>query len=158
MTPQFNQLVINGGGNAGAISDNKELCNIEKLAKSVSQPSKHSTSGPHKAHMWQLKWLPPIGTHVGHTFFATVAHVWATCDRCLAHMWPTCGRQEAPMWQTTGPHVAINRYINGNQEANAWHSTGTEMAHVWQLFWPTTGPHVAINRYINGNQEAHSWQ
>ena len=58
-------------------------------------PSKHSTSGPHKAHMWQLKWLPPNGTHVGHTFFATVTHVWPTCDRCLAHTWPTYGRQEA---------------------------------------------------------------
>ena len=113
---------------------------------------------PHKAHMWQLKWLPPNGTHVGHTFFATVAHVWPTCDRCLAHMWPTYSRQEAHMWQTTGPHVAISRYINGKQEVNAWHSTGTEVAHVWKLFWPTTGPYVAMNRYRNGNQDAHTWQ
>ena len=124
----------------------------------TTRPSKHSTSGPHKAHMWQLKWLPPNGTHVGHTFFATVAHVWPTCDRCLAHMWPTYGRQEAHMWQTTGPHVAISRYINGKQEVNAWHSTGTEVAHVWQLLWPTTGPYVAMNRYRNGNQDAQTWQ
>ena len=120
-------------------------------------PSKHSPSGPHKAHMWPLKWLP------------LVAHMWATgflqrwpmsgphVPRCVAHMWPTCGRQEAPMWQTTGPHVGINRYINGNQEANAWHSTGTEVAHLWQLFRPTTGPRVATNRFRNGNQEAHTW-
>ena len=128
------------------------------MCPTIQLPSKHFTSGPHKAHMWQLKWLPPNGTHVGHTFFATVAHVWPTCDHCLAHMWPTYGRQEAHMWQTTGPHVAISRYINGKQEVNAWHSTGPEVAHVWQLFWPTTGPYVAMNRYRNGDQDAHTWQ
>ena len=83
---------------------------------------------------------------------------WPTCGSHMAVVWPTCGPHVADKRRICGRqlahiHVAINRYINGNQEANAWHSTGTEIVHVWQLLWPTTGPHVAINRYRNGNQE-----
>ena len=117
-------------------------------------PSKHSTSGPHKAHMWQLKWLPPNGTHVGHTFFATVAHVWPTCDRCLAHTWPTYGRQEAHMWQTTGPHVAISRYINGKKQVNQC------MAFNGYRRGPCVAIVLAYNRpiIICGNEQVQKWQ
>ena len=58
-------------------------------------PSKHSTSGPPKAHMWQLKYLP-------------LKDMWAT--RVLQR-WPTCGPHVAVVWPTCGPHVADKRRI-----------------------------------------------
>ena len=72
-----------------------DVLGFTDITEETSQQTFHTraTQGPHVA----VEMAPTYGTHVGHTFFATVAHVWPTCDRCLAHMWPTYGRQEAPM-------------------------------------------------------------
>ena len=98
---------------------------------------------------------------MGHTRFATLAHMWPLSGPRVAHMWETRGAYVADNWPTRGN---INRYINGNQEANAWHSTGTEVAHVWQLFWPTTCPYVqstgtemTIKTRTHGSEQAQKW-
>ena len=90
---------------------------------------------------------------MGHTRFATLAHVRPTCGRCLAHMWqtrgtyvadnwPPCGRQLAPVWQSTGTEMAIRRRMHGSEQAQNWpmcgNCPGPQQAHIWQS-----------NRYIN---------
>ena len=88
---------------------------------------------------------------MGHTRFATLAHVRPTCGRCLAHIWATCGRQEAP-------YVADNWPICGNQQVQKCQSRGTCM----EVNRHRTGPCVAIvlahNRATYGNQQVHKWQ
>ena len=120
---------------------------LKKLPCTEKGRSKHSASGPYKAHMWQLKWLPPK------------AHMWAT--RFLQR-WPTCGPHVTVVWPTCGPAVIDKRHLCGRQQAHVWQSTGTEMAikrhihvcqcvvHVCQLFRLTKCTYMAINR--------HTWQ
>ena len=58
--------------------------------------------------------LGPCGTLAGWSSSQLISLLSTMLSRlCSVHVWQL-------FWPTTGPHVAINRYINGNQEAHTW--------------------------------------